>query len=487
MQNRCEADASAAALDRNEGALRGADVELARAADLLLGVFDHFLPLGDPADGAGDREQRREHRRREAHRLQRDARIEIDVRVQLLLDEVVVLQRDALKFHRDLQDLLILDAERIENLVAGLRHHLGARVVVLVDAVAEAHQTELGVLVLGLLHVLGHAVDGADLLEHLERGLVGAAVGGTPEAGDAGGDAGERVGARRADAAHRRRRGVLLVVGVEDEDAVERARHDRVHDVGLAGHGEAHLQEVRRVIEVVARIDEGLADRVLVGHRGDGRHLGHEAVTRDHALLRIVDVGAVVIEGRQRADRAAHDGHGMRVTAEAGEEPRHLLVHHGVARDGVAEALELALRRQLAVEQQVADLDEVGLQGEVVDVVAPVHQLALVTVDVGDAGGAVGGRGEAGVVGEAARVAVEATDIDHVWADGARSDRHLRLAAAADVEGCDLVGIGIFRIHGARPLKRQHSSETCDGRACHPSRQLTAGACVLYISRCGKR
>ena len=61
----------------------------------------------------------------------------------------------------------------------------------------------------------------------------------------------------------------------------------------------------------------------------------------DHALLRIVDVGGVVIEGRQRADRAAHDRHRMRVAAEAGEEPRHLLVHHGVARDGVAEVLEL--------------------------------------------------------------------------------------------------------------------------------------------------
>ena len=39
------------------GALLGADVELARTADLLLGILDHLLPLRDPADGAGDREQ----------------------------------------------------------------------------------------------------------------------------------------------------------------------------------------------------------------------------------------------------------------------------------------------------------------------------------------------------------------------------------------------------------------------------------------------
>src|SRR5688572_7909353 len=49
--------------------LRRAGIELARAADLLGRVLDHLLPLGDPADGAGEREQHREHRGREAHRL----------------------------------------------------------------------------------------------------------------------------------------------------------------------------------------------------------------------------------------------------------------------------------------------------------------------------------------------------------------------------------------------------------------------------------
>ncbi len=194
---------------------------------------------------------------------------------------------------------------------------------------------------MALLTILGNAVDGADLLQHLERGLVGAAVRRAPQAGDAGSDAGERIGARGAGEAHRRGRGVLLVVGVQDEDAVERARDDRIDHVGLARHREAHLQEVRGVVEVVARIDERLADRILVGHRRDRRHLGDQAVAGDHALLGIVDVGEVVIEGRQRADDAAHHRHRVRVAAEAREEARHLLVHHGVAGDGVAEVLEL--------------------------------------------------------------------------------------------------------------------------------------------------
>ena len=121
---------------------------------------------------------------------------------------------------------------------------LGARVVVLVDPVAEAHQAERIVLVLGAGNELRNAVDRADLRQHVQRGFVGAAVGRTPEAGNAGGDAGERVGARGAGQAHGRGRCVLLVIGMQDEDAVHRAGQNRVHLVFLARHREAHVQEV---------------------------------------------------------------------------------------------------------------------------------------------------------------------------------------------------------------------------------------------------
>ena len=57
-------------------------------------------------------------------------------------------QRDALELHRDVEQRIVLDAELVQHLVAGLLHDLGARIVVLVDAVAEAHQAEAVVLVL---------------------------------------------------------------------------------------------------------------------------------------------------------------------------------------------------------------------------------------------------------------------------------------------------------------------------------------------------
>src|SRR5271163_3049240 len=82
-------------------AQRLAGVELAGAADLLLRILDHLLPLGDPADRARDREQNREHVGWEPHRLQRDAGIEVDVRIELLLDEIIVVERDTLEFNCD--------------------------------------------------------------------------------------------------------------------------------------------------------------------------------------------------------------------------------------------------------------------------------------------------------------------------------------------------------------------------------------------------
>src|SRR5215472_15153949 len=90
---------SATLRDRDVVPLRWPRIELARPPDLLCGVFDHLVPLGDPAHGPGDGEQHGEHRGGEAHRLQDDARIEIDIRIKLLLDEIIVGQRDLLELH----------------------------------------------------------------------------------------------------------------------------------------------------------------------------------------------------------------------------------------------------------------------------------------------------------------------------------------------------------------------------------------------------
>jgi len=62
-----------AAIDRNIRPARLADIDLPGPGDLLLGIDDHLLPLGQPADGARNGEEHGEHVRRDAHDLVDDA------------------------------------------------------------------------------------------------------------------------------------------------------------------------------------------------------------------------------------------------------------------------------------------------------------------------------------------------------------------------------------------------------------------------------
>src|SRR5699024_1464976 len=89
-------------------------------------------------------------------------------------------------------------------------------VEVLVYPMAETHEPERVILVLGFCDVLGDVAGITDFVEHVEHGFVGAAVGGTPERGDAGGNRGIRVGAGGTGHAHGRSGSILFVVGVQD-------------------------------------------------------------------------------------------------------------------------------------------------------------------------------------------------------------------------------------------------------------------------------
>src|SRR5260370_13542355 len=66
-----------ALIDRNVMASVMAEVDLAGASNLLLGVEEHFFPMRDPPGSAWNREQDRKHRHRETHRLINEPGIEI--------------------------------------------------------------------------------------------------------------------------------------------------------------------------------------------------------------------------------------------------------------------------------------------------------------------------------------------------------------------------------------------------------------------------
>ena len=159
----------------------------------------------------------------------------------------------------------------------------------------------------------------------------------------------------------------------------------------------------------------------------------------DLALARIVNIRAVVIEGREAADGAAEHRHRVGVASEAAIEEMQLLVHHRVVGHGLLEARLLGRRRQLAVEQQVADLEIVAVLGQVLDSIAPVQQDTLVAVDEGQLRFAASRRGEARIVGEQPGIGVEAPDVDRVRAFGARQNGEIPRSSGAVIGHGDRV------------------------------------------------
>ncbi len=258
-----------------------------------------------------------------------------------------------------------------------------------------------------------------------------------------GGDRGEEVGLRGADEPDRRRGAVLLVVGVQDQQRVDGLGHDRVDLVGLRGEAERHAQEVLHQAQRVVRVEERLADGLLVGVGRDGEDLGHQAHRRQLDGVVVERVEAVLVEGGQRADRARQDRHRVASRGEAVEEALEVLVQQGVPADVAGERVELRLRGQLAVDEQVADLEEAGPLGQLLDRDAPpVPQDAGVAVDVGDRGRTGGGAVETRIERGQAGLAEEFADVDRSRALGRGMDRHLELAAWVVQDSAVAGGLG---------------------------------------------
>ncbi len=85
---------------------------------------------------------------------------------------------------------------------------------------SEAHQTELALL--HPLDIFRHLAHVADLLEHPQHALVGATVKRAVERSAGGCHRHVGVGMRAPYRAHRARAAVLFVIGVQDEQHVQR-------------------------------------------------------------------------------------------------------------------------------------------------------------------------------------------------------------------------------------------------------------------------
>jgi hypothetical protein len=68
------------------------------------------------------------------------------------------------------------------------------------------------------------------------------------------------------------------MVGMQDQDQVQRADESLVCLIRLGRYGEHHAQEIFGKAEFVIRVDEWLADGMLIAPGRNRGHLGYQAM-----------------------------------------------------------------------------------------------------------------------------------------------------------------------------------------------------------------
>ena len=136
----------------------------------------------------------------------------------------------------------------------------------------------------------------------------------------------------------------------------------------------------------------------------------------------------------------------MGVSAETAKEKVQLLVHHGVIGNLVLEPVSFLLRRQFAIEEEMADFEVTAVLGQFLYAVAAVSKDAIFAVDEGDFGFAAARRGKARVIGKHPRVGVKPAEIHDPRAFAALDDRKLPRALRGIVDQGDSVAIGDGRV-----------------------------------------
>ena len=137
--------------------------------------------MGDPSRQPADGKDDREHIDGDPDSPKDDAAVKVDVRIKLAIDKIIVAECDLLQSPGDVEQGIVL-AQGGEQPFGGLPQHDGARVEVLVDPVAKAHQSHVAVLVLGESDVfLGGDLSIVHPLKHAQHLDVGSPVQGPPQ------------------------------------------------------------------------------------------------------------------------------------------------------------------------------------------------------------------------------------------------------------------------------------------------------------------
>ena len=359
-----------------------------------------------------------------------EAGVEVHVGVELALDKVFVLEGDALAFEGDFEERVL--AHQVEDLVGHAFDDAGTRIIVLVNAMAEAHQ--LGFAGFDALDEIGNFLHRADFHQHAQDFFVGASVKRPVERSDSRCSGGIGIHMRAADAANGVGGAILFVIGMQDKEHVERVLESRIRLVARFRGAEKHVQEVAGITQIVIGIDKGHAERMAIRKRGYRRHFPDQAVGLLLARLGVKNILGVMIERRKRGNGRNHHAHGMGVIVKAVEKFLDALVDESVMRDVIGPVLKLGSGGQFAVEQEIRRFEVRAFFREIFDGIAAVTENALIAVDESDAANARGGVVECRVVAHHAKFRGIDFDLAKIGgANGAVRDRHLIAFARAVV------------------------------------------------------
>ena len=224
-------------------------------------------------------------------------------------------------------------------MIRGPLDNAGARIVVLVDAVAEAH--EFPVPSLDPVNVSPNVILRTDCIEHFQDFFVGASMQRTGKRGGGCGGPDEWIGLGAAHSAHNIGAAILFVVHVQDEENVQRTRQNRVRPVFRLDHPPQHVHEVFGVAKIIVGINVAIAETVPVGVGRDGRYLADQPVNLQLSHFRITHIAGVRVNGRKSRHRADEHAHGVGVVMETFQEPLGGFMQHGVMGDVGDEVFQL--------------------------------------------------------------------------------------------------------------------------------------------------
>ena len=175
------------------------------------------------------------------------------------------------------------------------------------------------------------------------------------------------------------------MVGVNDQERVQRLFHNRIRMIRTGLAAEHHVQEVAAVAAFCFRVYERFTDACLVREGCNRANLGNEACGSQ--VEHVGDV-FIVVKARRKQTHGVHDGtqnaHRVSARRHLPKEVQQVFVEECVLGEQRAESCKLLLRRKFTVNQEPCGFGEGRLFGEILDAVAAVTQNSLFAVHISD-------------------------------------------------------------------------------------------------------